>query len=188
MPKVALLGDSIRLIGYGKRVPALLGDSFQVVQPEDNCRFSSYMLRVLYDWQSELRGCDVIHWNCGLWDVCDLFGDGPFTPLEQYCETMVRIGKLLSTFAPAVIFATTTVPKPTFPGHSVARIAQYNQAIVPRLQALGEQINDLFSPVAADTEKFICDDGIHLNAYGTEVCAGMVADSIRASIANRSCL
>ena len=38
--KVTLLGDSIRLIGYGKEVEKLLGDEFEVFQPEDNCRFS----------------------------------------------------------------------------------------------------------------------------------------------------
>ena len=39
--KVTLLGDSIRLIGYGTRVPELLGDDFEVYQPEENCRYST---------------------------------------------------------------------------------------------------------------------------------------------------
>ena len=34
MKKVVLLGDSIRLIGYGKRVEELLGDQCTVWQPE----------------------------------------------------------------------------------------------------------------------------------------------------------
>ena len=39
MKKVVLLGDSIRLIGYGKKVPEMLGDNYTVFQSEDNCRF-----------------------------------------------------------------------------------------------------------------------------------------------------
>ncbi len=36
MKKVALLGDSMRLIGYGLKVPALLADVAEVWQPDDN--------------------------------------------------------------------------------------------------------------------------------------------------------
>ena len=45
MIKVTLLGDSIRMIGYGLEVPALLGEDFEVFQPDDNCRFAKYTLR-----------------------------------------------------------------------------------------------------------------------------------------------
>ena len=40
MIKVTLLGDSIRLIGYGKKVPELLGDDFEIFQPDINCKFA----------------------------------------------------------------------------------------------------------------------------------------------------
>lgn len=36
MIKVTLLGDSIRMIGYGQVVPTLLGEDFDVFQPTDN--------------------------------------------------------------------------------------------------------------------------------------------------------
>ena len=72
MKKVVLLGDSIRLIGYGKRVEELLGDQCTVWQPEDNCRFSKYTLRMLFDEQQNIKDADVIHWNNGLWDACDI--------------------------------------------------------------------------------------------------------------------
>ena len=42
MKRVVLLGDSIRLIGYGTKVPELLGDGYEVWQPEDNGRFAQY--------------------------------------------------------------------------------------------------------------------------------------------------
>ena len=38
MKKVVLLGDSIREIGYGTKVPELLKDEFTVWQPEENWR------------------------------------------------------------------------------------------------------------------------------------------------------
>ena len=42
MKKIVLLGDSIRQIGYGTKVPEMLGTDFSVWQPSDNCRFAEY--------------------------------------------------------------------------------------------------------------------------------------------------
>lgn len=47
--KVTLIGDSIRMIGYGKLVPELLGDEYEVYQPNENGRFAKYTLRGLFD-------------------------------------------------------------------------------------------------------------------------------------------
>ena len=69
MKKVTLLGDSIRLIGYGTRVPELLCNEYEVFQPDDNCRFAKYTLRMLFDYKEQIKGSDVIHWNNGLWDI-----------------------------------------------------------------------------------------------------------------------
>mgnify|MGYP003320237378 CR=1 FL=1 len=108
MKKVTLLGDSIRQIGYGTKVPEMLGEEYEVFQPEDNCRFVKYTLRMLFDYREQIQGSDVIHWNNGIWDAVDTFGDGPFTPPEMYVFTMKRIAKILFTYSKHVIFATTT--------------------------------------------------------------------------------
>ena len=81
MIKVTLLGDSIRQIGYGTRVPEMLGEEYEVFQPEDNCRFVKYTLRLFFDYRDQIKDSDVIHWNNGLWDIpAKLFEDGePFT-------------------------------------------------------------------------------------------------------------
>lgn len=179
MKKVVLLGDSIRLMGYGQRTAELLGEGYTVWQPEDNCRFASYTLRMLFDCKAQLEGADVIHFNCGLWDVCDLFGDGAFTPLEDYIRLLARIAAILKTYAPTVIFATTTTPSPEMWGHDINRLKTYNAAAVATLEPMGVLINDLFTPVAADVETMICEDHIHLSAQGIEVCAAQVADCIR---------
>ena len=39
MIQVSLLGDSICLSGYGKMVPVLLGEKYQVFMPDDNAGF-----------------------------------------------------------------------------------------------------------------------------------------------------
>lgn len=178
MKKIILLGDSIRL-SYGNRVRELLGSDYTVWQPEDNCRFAAYTLRMLFDYKAQLEGADVIHFNCGLWDMCDLFGDGPFTPLEVYVEQMVRIAKILKTYAPVVIFATTTPPSPKMWGHDLDRVRAYNAAAMAALEPLGVLFDDLFTPVAEDIDRMISEDYLHASLYGVEILANRVADCIK---------
>ncbi len=177
--KVTLLGDSIRLIGYGTKVPELLGEGFTVFQPEDNCRYSAYTLRGLFDWREDIEGSDVIHWNNGLWDICSIFEKGePFTPLEFYLDTMERIARELLKITPHVIFATTT---PVLEGHtynSNALIEEYNEALVPRLKALGVNINDLHALVKEHADEYIKEDLVHLNDKGIDAAARQVVRSI----------
>lgn len=179
MIKVTLLGDSIRAIGYGKMVPELLKDEFEVWQPSENCRFSKYTLRGVYDWRKEMEGSRIIHWNNGLWDVCDLFGDGWFTSEQEYIENMLRVADLLLARYEKVIFATTTPVKGPDKTKKNEGIIQYNNALVPLLQEKGIIINDLHSTVYQNIDLYICDDNIHLSEAGIEVCSKQVADIIR---------
>ena len=178
MKKIILLGDSIRL-SYQDRVRELLGPDFAVWGPDDNCRFASYTLRMLYDYREQLKGADVIHFNCGLWDMCDLFGDGPFTPIEVYAEQMARIAKILKTYAPVVIFAATTPPSPKMWGHDMDRVRAYNAAAMAALEPLGILFDDLFTPVAEDIDRMISEDYLHASPYGVEVLANRVADCVK---------
>ena len=180
MKKVTLLGDSIRLIGYGTKVPELLGEEFTVYQPEENCRYALLTYRGLFDWAEGIKGSDVIHWNNGLWDACTLFSeDESFTPLEFYLDTMERIAKELLKITPRVIFATTT---PVADGHKYNKnplIEKYNEAVVPRLLALGVRINDLHSLVVSHRDEYLKDDKVHLNDKGIDAAARQVVDSIK---------
>ena len=178
MKKIILLGDSIRL-SYQNRVRELLGDDYTVWGPDDNGRFASYTLRMLYDYREQLKGADLIHFNCGLWDMCDLFGDGPFTPMEVYVEQMVRIAKVLKTYAPVVIFAATTPPSPKMWGHDMDRVRAYNAAAMAALEPLGVLFDDLFTPVAEDMDRMISEDLLHASPYGVELLASRVADCIK---------
>ncbi len=148
MKKVVLLGDSIRLIGYGRLVPQMLGEAYTVFQSEDNCRFVKYTLRCLFEWREDMKDADIIHWNNGLWDTSTgLFDDGgkPFTSEAEYVDNMLRVASELLKITPNVIFATTTPVHPDYPYNSNAVICRYNQVLVPKLQAMGIRINDLHS-------------------------------------------
>ena len=73
------------------------------------------------------------------------------------------------------------------PYNDNATIAAYNEALVPRLQAMGVQINDLFTPVSADIPRYIrADDLIHLTEEGIVLCTELVEKAIRVA-ANGSC-
>lgn len=181
MIKVTLLGDSIRQIGYGPVVPGLLGGDYDVWQPSENCRFAQYTLRGMYDWKGGIEGSSVVHWNNGLWDACDIFPEdgGLFTGLDFYVDTMTRIGRILTARYPKVIFATTTPVRAENPNNRTEWVERYNAAVVPELMKLGIAINDIGGAVSKDIERYICDDLIHLSKDGIDLCAGMVADSIR---------
>ena len=179
MKKVTLLGDSIRQLGYGKSVEEALQNDFEVFQPDDNCRFSTYTLRGLFDWAGAMEGTDIVHWNNGLWDVCELFGDGTFLPIDEYVSTMVRIAKILKSRYPVVIFATSTPVRNENKYNQNKLIEAFNAAVVPELEALGVIINDLYTPIAADINKYICDDLIHLSPEGVELAAKQVEAVIR---------
>ncbi len=181
MKKVVLLGDSIRLIGYGAKAAEMLKDKYEVWQPEDNCRFAQYTLRGLFDWKEHLLNADVVHWNNGLWDECDLFGDGSFTAPEDYCATMLRIADILLSYGvKRIIFATTTPVRKANTHNITERIAAFNAALVPKLIEKGVEINDLFSVVAEDIDANIReDDNIHLTERAIGLCAEAVCRAIR---------
>ncbi len=179
MIKVTLLGDSIRQIGYGNVVPELLGKDFLVFQPKDNCRFAKYTLRGLFDWARQMEGSQIVHWNNGLWDICDLFGDGLFSTEEEYVANMLRIADILLKKHDKVIFATTTPVRPENKYNKNASIERYNQIVVPKLREKGVIINDLHSLVAKDIYRYICEDNIHLSEDGVTLCARQVAKIIK---------
>ena len=179
MIKVTLLGDSIRAIGYGKVVPQLLGDGFEVFQPSENCRYAKHTLRGLFDWGQQMKGTHIVHWNNGLWDLCHLFGDGPFSGEEEYLSTMLRIAGILTKRYDKVIFATTTPVRSENVYNNNSDIEHYNQILVPKLREMGVMINDLHAAVAADVYRYIGEDTIHLTEDGIRLCAHQVADIIK---------
>ena len=182
--KVALLGDSIRFgtaksRGYGERVAELLSPEFQTFNLPDNCRFAKYTLRMLFDYSEALKGCSIVHFNVGHWDLCNLFGDGTFSTEEEYRENIVRIARILKSSHDVVIFATTTPVRDENEYNKNSTIRRFNRIAVEALEKEGVIINDLYSLLAGNVEKYICSDLIHLTEDGVETCARAVAEKIR---------
>lgn len=184
MPKITLLGDSIRLIGYGTKVSEFLPENYEVYQPEDNCRFAKYTLRMLFELSEKIKDSDAIHWNNGLWDVCNLFGEGSFSSIEEYVSNMLRIADILLKITPNVIFTTTTPVRDEYKYNNNSDIRKFNAAVVPELEKKGIIINDLYSTVYAKRNELIRNDLIHLNETGINLCAKQVADCIKSAIEN----
>ena len=177
--KVVLLGDSIRLMGYGSRIPALLGDGYEVWQPEDNGRFIQYILRQIFDYREQIEKAQIVHFNSGEWDICELFGDGPFTPPDMYVSQVMRVVKILQSWGKTVVFATTTPVREENPHNHNDVIRRFNELIVPQLQKAGVVVNDLYAVVAEDIYANVCDDNIHLSEQGIKRCAEQTAEVIR---------
>ena len=180
MTKITLLGDSIRLIGYGLEVPNLLGNEFEVYQPDINCKFAKFTLRGLFDWESKMAGSRIVHWNNGLWDVCDLFGDGTFSSDSEYVQNILRLADLLLAKYEKVIFATTTPVAQENQYNRNSDIERFNALVVPLLEEKGVIINDLHKLVSSDVDNYISkEDHIHLSPAGIEVCAKQVSELIK---------
>ncbi len=181
MIKVGLLGDSIRLIGYGTVIDKALGEGYEVFQPQDNCRFAKYMLRSIFECREELPSCDIIHFNCGLWDICNIMGDGElFTSEKEYEDSLRRIIKVLKGYTKNIIFATTTPCRRENIYNKNADIERYNEIAINVMKLENVAINDLYATVSSNIEEYIrADDNLHLTDKGIEVCAEQVADAIR---------
>ncbi len=183
MKKVTLLGDSIRLMGYGPLVEEQLASECEVFQPSENCRFAKHTLRGIFEWRKEMEGSLAVHWNNGLWDTCDIFGDGPFSDEEEYVKNMLRIADVLQSRYGKVIFATTTPVAGKNSYNDNQTIARYNEILVPKLVERGVLINDLYSVVIADLDRYLCEDTIHLSREGSALCADRTVDILRRAMA-----
>jgi|LAHS01.1.fsa_nt_gb lysophospholipase L1-like esterase len=181
MKKAVLLGDSIRLLGYGPLVPGMLKDEYQVWQSADNGRFAAYTLRMIFDEKDNIAGADAIHWNNGLWDIPVLYSDQEvFTPIDEYVHTMKRIAQLLLAVTPNVIFATTTPVLPENPYNHNRDIERYNAVISQELKAMGVTINDLHALVYPHVNDYISSkDFLHLTPLGARKAAEQVCHCIR---------
>ena len=153
MKKIILIGDSIRL-GYDKYVKDALEGVAEVYYPGDSARFSQYTLRYLSDWKHDNGwgdDIDLVHWNTGLWDVLEMYGEAPISNPQQYGETIGKIQRQIKILFPRAvqIFATSTSVIEEKYGATRKRhnstIEQYNRIAVETLSDTGCLINDLYT-------------------------------------------
>ena len=170
MKKIVLLGDSIRM-GYDKYVKEALEGVAEVYYPPENCRFSQFTLRGLPDWKRKGEwpsDIDLVHWNAGLWDIAEPYGEEPFSSLEHYTEMIARIDKRIRTLFPSakVVFATSTAVreaeyKGVFRRYN-ATIEKYNAAALSTLSQTDTVINDLYAHTKNIPLEY-CSDKTHFN-------------------------
>ena len=93
MKNILLLGDSVRM-NYQDYVAEALKGEANVFFDSTNNRFCQFTLRYVHDWIRILSNdfsfdFDIIHWNCGLWDILRLSNETePITEISLYGRSM----------------------------------------------------------------------------------------------------
>lgn len=168
MKKIVLIGDSIRQ-GYCKHVKTAFENVAEVYYPPENCRFTTYILRHVSDWQQELGwgdDVDCVHWNAGLWDSLIMQDGEHLVPLEIYKYYINRVCKQIKYLFPTakVIFATSTpVVEELFTGickRYNKDVELYNEAAIEIAKRYDFAINDLYA-ITKDVPKEYHSDLTH---------------------------
>ena len=175
-------------MGYDKYVKDALEGVAEVYYPKENCRYALNVLRFLHEWKNAGEwpsDVDLVHWNAGLWDVLELFGDGPLSTKEFYEYTIPRIDKRLRMLFPnaKIVFATSTSVIEKNSGANFTRhnstIREYNEAAVRELKDTDTVINDLYTTSELAPEEFRS-DWVHFRTKeGAEYMGGKVISVIR---------
>lgn len=186
MKKIVLLGDSVRM-GYDKYVKEALAGAAEVFYPAENCKFAEYILRYAHEWKQAGEwgdDVDLVHWNVGLWDALELFGDEPLTSLSYYGEAVARIDKRLRMLFPNAkfVFATSTsvnesMSKPDFTRHNKT-IEKYNVEAVKALSNTDTVINDLYTLTTTFSDSYRSDWVHFYTPKATELIGGRVLSII----------
>lgn len=185
-PVVFLIGDSIRM-GYCETVKQELADAAEVVYPEENCRYSQYIITSLRTWSGL---CDpdrvkVVQFNCGHWDAAHWDGEeiALNTP-EMYQQNIRRIIARLRSMYPnaKIVFATTTPMNPngenSVNSRTTEEIIRYNEVAVKAVGDCGVKVNDLFA-ITEDWEASCYEDYCHYTPEFSAVLGRHVAAFLR---------
>ena len=186
MKKIVLLGDSIRM-GYDKYVKEALAGVAEVYYPAENCKYAENVLRFAHDWKKTGEwgdDVDLVHWNAGLWDMLELFGDEPLSTKDYYANVIPRIDKRLRMLFPKakLVFATSTPVieakcDPTFRRHN-ATIEEYNAIATAALADTDTRINDLYALMKDTPDSYHSDSVHYYTDEGTTLIGGRVLSII----------
>jgi dienelactone hydrolase len=188
LPKVLLLGDSIRM-GYAPLVAKKLDGVAVVVHPgAEQGGDTSTTLKNLDKWIGDTKPT-VIHWNNGLHDLkLSKKTNTHQVPVEDYEKNLIEIAGRLSKVAPGrVVFANTT---PILDDRHAARkadfdrleadVQKYNAAAAKALLPLNLPVHELHRIVVdGGAEKLLGKDGTHYTPEGYERLAEAVADCVK---------
>ncbi len=189
LPKVVLVGDSIRL-GYAPLVAKRLAGKAVVISPAPNGEDSGNVLRNLDEWVLG-ESPAVVHVNAGLHDlkVKDKTYQVPPGDYEKNLKTI--LDRIQQGTSAKIIFANTT---PILDDRHARRragfdrfeadVRKYNLAAASVMKQAGIPVNDLHKLVEdGGKEKLLLPDGTHYTPEGYEMLAGMVAESILRALA-----
>lgn len=185
-PVVFLIGDSIRM-GYCETVKQELADAAEVVYPEENCRYSQYILTSLRAWSGlcDPQRVKLVQFNCGHWDAAHWDGeDIALNSIEIYQQNIRRIIARLRVMYPCakIVFATTTPMNPngenSVNNRTTQEIIRYNEAAIAAAEACGVTVNDLFQ-LTKDWDSACYEDYCHYTREQFAVIGRYVADELR---------
>jgi lysophospholipase L1-like esterase len=189
MPRVVLIGDSIR-IGYAPLVAKQLAGKAIVVSEKANGEDSGNVLRNLDEWVIKEKP-DVVHINAGLHDL--KLKDGSYqVPLAEYEQNLKTILERIRKETNAkVLFATTTpivdnlhAQRKAGFDRFEADVRKYNIAAVSVMKLAGVPINDLHQVVESGGGPTLMNsDGTHYTPEGYARLAAAVTNSILRSLA-----
>lgn len=168
LPRVLLIGDSISC-GYTAPVRRLLKGKANVHRAPANCYSTREARAYMEDWLAAPEGkrWDVIHFNFGYHDQ---------KGAERYAAGLEYvIGRLQKTGAILVWARTVPFTDATAVGDRVKMLNTTADAIMAKH---GIMVDDLYSTVAGDLDKYISSDKVHFNPTGVEVQAKAVAKAI----------
>ena len=188
MKKVVLIGDSIRG-GYDKYARIALKDTAEVFYPNENCRFTTYILRNLVLWKKELNwgdDIDLVHWNAGLWDCLTMIDGENLVTLDVYKKNIDRICRQIKVLFPKakMIFATSTpCIERLFTGDVKRKNSEtvlYNAAACEIVKNHGGEINDLYN-LLKDVPESYHSDQTH---FYTKEATQLITDRVLGVIEN----
>lgn len=189
--KIVLIGDSIRG-GYDRYVKMAFENAAKVYYPQENCRFTAYILRKIDEWKDEMDcgdDVDLVHWNAGLWDNLILMDGRCHTEIEVYKANVERICQFIKILYPnaKMIFATSTpCNEEFFKTYKYKRTntdtERYNQAAIEIVRKHGGDINDLYG-LLKDRQMEYHSDQTHFHTKeGTRVIANQVIGCIEKAL------
>ena len=189
LPKVILVGDSIRL-SYAPVVTKQLEGKALVVSPKANGGDSSNVLKNLEQWVIRENPL-IVHFNCGIHDTKKFKATDRFQVSPEQYEANLRtiVERIRERTGAVVLFATTT---PILDDRAAAArkgrdyellgksVVQYNAIATKVMEELKVPVNDLHAAISKPdsphtAETLIGNDGVHLTAPARELLGKQVA-------------
>jgi hypothetical protein len=187
LSKVLIIGDSIS-IDYTKPLAEILKGKAIVVHNPGNAEHSGVGLKNIDGWLGGKKW-DVIQFNYGLHDLKYVDQDGEDAksngsgqrqvPLEEYEKNMEAIVARLKKTQAKLIFATTT---PIPPGVNPIRVPEdavkYNAVALKIMKKYGIAVDDLYTFILPQCEKFQIPRNVHFTDEGSNVLAIEIAKHV----------